>query len=267
MGRIVAHDGPVYFLARIRHETSQFHVEAVRKLQSQEQELVPCKGLKLDLPEAKNTVFGNPDVMPVLQSWVNSGCIAVTGSVLDTIKMWSSSESLWLQDVSCLESESPCLCMRAHSCCKACFNAANRTKAFNAVQEWAKRIAFVELAHILLADCADKEQAAQVDFMLRHFPELEAENLREQTYHTVLTRARLHLLRVPTNKQSNSLRAFLSRSLRYLTPTMLVGVGREEKRRMVEYLNALESGKLQESEANAIAAQLCSVGLCFSLFL
>lgn len=194
--------------------------------------------------------------MKILEVWVNSGCIHVKDSPLSTLHVRQTDQRKFtLQDSSC--QDSPQLCMRGCVCCQKCLQAANRKKALFQVQEWAQRICFVDLLHTTLkGNC--KEQEEYATFMKDLFVDLQEEDLAHMSYSNLVSRCRLQFMRIPSCKQSVSLEHFISRTLRYLSPQMLVGVPSEIKQQVQCYVDSLQQGVLLPQESKAI--QIISQG-------
>ena len=132
-----------------------------------------------------------------------------------------------------------------------------RKKSFAQMKEWALRICLVDLCHVVLK--GDSEgQKELASFIKDNFPEMESENLESASYPSLIGRCRLIFMRIASSRQNPALQSFISRSIKYLSPQMLVGVDASVKHRVQNYIDALASGKLQPEESQAL--QLISQG-------
>ncbi|CAK8995234.1 Uncharacterized protein SCF082_LOCUS4261 [Durusdinium trenchii] len=245
--------------SRKRHESSQSHNQALRA-ESLDQ-LESCNGLILSSETGRKTLLGVEEghVPKYVELWLNSGCIAVISSILDSVHVSRTPQNeILVRDASCLQEPAPGLsCVRGYSCCKQCLTAANKPKIVAAIKEWALKIAHVDLLHITLQE-NQEEQAQQADFMKKLFPELRHEQLHSITYADLIVKVRGMFLHIPMGKQNAGLQSFISRSLKFLTPKMFAGVPPQVKCQLSTYVDALTSGKLDSQES--VALDLISKG-------
>lgn len=187
--------------------------------------------------------------------WVAAGCPAVIGSALDTISIKEAevpSESFILRDALCLKKKD-LLVTRGGNSCKFCLSAANRKKCLQLVQEWSYRITMVDLTHVILV--GDQVEKASLCAKLRQlFPELARDDLESMTYSTAVMKARNLFLHIPMARQNSALNTFISRTLRFLTPTIMAGVTPEVKDTISNYVDAVAEGRLGVHESEAIAS-------------
>lgn len=243
-----------------RHESSKGHTDAIEAQghTGLPQSLVPCKGLILQSEFGPKTLFGLPENERMLRIWLGSGCIAVQGSVIESVKLREDSAGkLVLQDAQCvaLSETSPELCLQGKGCCKRCLAAANRSKAFCQMTDWAMKISLLDYTHMIL-EGNRAAQEEQVHLMMSLFPQMQCEDLPSMSFATAVLRTRKNFMFVPTCKQNNALKSFLSRCVRYLTPTMIAGVDPDTKSKLVCYLDALSRGELQSDESLAIVSRM-----------
>ncbi|CAK9063241.1 unnamed protein product [Durusdinium trenchii] len=238
-----------------RHEESVFHRQAVARQQGVEdlEGLPLCNGLDLESEEGSCTSFGNPDMLSLVRLWLGTGCIAVEGSALSSIFVKNAappSTGIIIQDESCATGGQSHV-LRGGTCCRQCLSAANRKKCIDLVKEWAFRVSFADLTHTcLLPDRT--EQLCQASWMKSAFPEVADQPLENISYHEACSRTRNLFMHIPVSKQNAALVSFIGRSLKFLTPSMIAGLSDEMKKKVVTYVDALASGKLQPYESSAM---------------
>lgn len=213
--------------------------------------LKACTGISLQSEDGKSTALSK--ILNLVQPWMQNGSIHVFKSVLEKLvfKIKSNGEVV-VQDSSCSEAGNH-LQARGQSCCKACLLAADRGKTASCIKDWCLRIAWVDLTHLILQEDT-KEVANHVEFMKATWPELAHEPLLSLTYREAFNRARNFFQHIPLSVQSASLKAFVSRNLRYLTPVLVCGAAGDVQKQARAYVVALESGKVAEHEKEAIAS-------------
>lgn len=182
--------------------------------------------------------------------WIQSGCVAIKGAILESATAKLDGDDIILRDSGCNDDQ-PQLCKRGISCCKRCAAAADRTKFLTALQDWALKIRYVDMAHVTLGGNKEEQQKLAQE-ILELWPHTQEENLGEITYSAMVSKCRLAWMRVPICKQNDAMKVFLSRSLKYLTPMVLAGIGPEIKEQITSYIDCLSRGDLDPHETKAI---------------
>lgn len=237
---------------RKRHEESTRHQNAM-KCASSVDKLMPCKGLDLTSDLGQRTLMGQ--MLDLVSIWLRNGGIRVKNSVLDKAVIWSRFDGvIMIQDASCSE-DSQRLQARGKTCCDSCYGIAGRPKIANCIKEWCLRIGFVDLTHLILQG-DPLEIANHVQHLKESFPQLSSEALATLPYRDAYTRARNYFLSIPMAIQSQSLKDYLARSLKYLTPGIVAGLDPTVHKQVTNYVQALESGRMQEHEKEAMVATL-----------
>lgn len=241
-----------YVRFRNRHESSERHKNAM-KFGTSESELEKCSGLDL-CADGRHTLLGQiPDI---LRLWIWSGCIQVKMSVLEKVLVFCKADGqLVVQDAACFE-DSTRLRVRGKSCCSACLAVADRAKVVQSIREWSLRISFVDLTHSILHG-DQKEILQQAELMKLYFPELEsASSLASMCYKDAYTRTRNYFMCIPFASQTQALKDYVSRSLKYLTPGLVCGLPSAVRKQANIYIESLVSGQLQQRETDAMVGVL-----------
>lgn len=265
-----------YLRLRLRHETSAFHMKAYRNMGESpvvHDDLQPCKGLVLQSHDGSSTKMGEAIFLPVIRQWLEAGCPAVVNSALDTICVTLDAESheadIRVRDAACKEA-GDMQCTRGMSCCKQCFAAANRANCVKLIRQWSLRISFVDLTHIALSGNAS-DQVEYASWMKSLFPEVAFDDLDCMGYPSLVLKTKNLFMHIATSRQNRALQAFISRTLKFLSPTMVTGVSAEARSQVVAYVDAVACGKVLPHESEAIALRLTSsiylVLFCFFVFL
>lgn len=238
----------------MKHENSHHHQKALKhKMVDAEMDDLPlCTGLPLGSDVGQQTPWGTTSMQQIAELWARAGCIGVKGAVTETVILKEiSGAGLVLKDVSC--EEQPKQIIRGGKCCATCWSAAHRKKLVTVVREWSYRIAMTDLTHCTLM--SDRtEQINQANFIRSHFPEDDSADLASLSYSNAILKTKQMFLHIPVAKQNDSLRSFISRSLKFLSPTMVVGLSSEVKTKIQHYVEALAEGRLQQQDSDAIVA-------------
>ena len=170
-----------------------------------------------------------------------------------------------VQDAACKQ-KGDMYCVRGMSCCKQCFSAASRTACVKLIRQWSLRISFTDLTHIALSGNAS-DQSDHASWMKTLFPEVALEDLGCMGYPSLILKTKNLFMHIGTSKQNRALQAFIARSLRFLSPTMVTGVSGEARSQVVSFVDALASGKVLPHESEAIALRLQSYAIfIYSVF-
>ena len=244
--------------SRQRHESSNFHKNAVKALGQSDQptDLPLCTGLRLSSATGSGTQMGSPEMLPLVKLWVDAGCIACLGSALETLSAKLTEDGdIIIRDTGCQKSEASKV-FRGGDSCNLCVQAANRPKACSLVRDWAKRISVVDLLHTTLG--SKQEQLCQANQMVAWFPEMVHDQLHGISYSNAVTKARNMFIHIATSKQNAALQNFIGRSLKFLSPTLIAGVPAEHQKEISSFVDALAEGRLQGHESKAIVPRIFS---------
>ena len=192
--------------------------------QNTESELACCAGLDLSSTDGVRSLLGGDPGRQIVDIWLKSGGIAVTGSPLDSVKIFESNGTVYVQDNACSG-----FCGRGRDSCRGCLVAASRSKLFACIREWSLRITYVDLTHAALGQDSERQQF-QADLMKHLFLEVRAENLESAEFADLILKTRNMFMHVAVSRQNEALKTFISRALKYLQPKMLAGVSREVRK-------------------------------------
>ena len=153
-----------------------------------------------------------------------------------------------MRSKACKE-EGKCAAHRAYAGgCSKCYHMANRPKIRDAVLEWSRRIDYVKLLHMSIADT--KQQARFAEEMQARYPDVCAKSLANMSYPDLLVVVKRLFMHIGAKYHNNGLKTFLERNLNFLQTNAITHLHMpQDIRPMVEqFVKAISDGTIGETE-------------------
>ena len=109
----------------------------------------------------------------------------------------------------------------------------------------------VQLVHLSLEQ-KHSEILEHCQMMRKLFSDLRCSQLETLSFQECLRRARESFMHIPVAYQSDSLKEFISRSLKYLSPNLVLNIPKEMRVKVNTYVEALSDGRLSKDESEIV---------------